>query len=113
MAAPKGTSEVRVWEVRGKELMPVATADGMRPARLLALSPDGRLLATAGKDRRVVLRDPATLQALLAFPDWTGPLQDVAAVSDTTKLTNVQKKCPLCDSSRYNACRPERRRSVL
>ena len=43
----------------------------------LALSPDGRLLATAGNDRRVVLRDPTTFQALLTFPDWTGPLEDV------------------------------------
>jgi WD40 repeat protein/tetratricopeptide (TPR) repeat protein len=44
----------------------------------LALSPDGLLLATAGKDRRVVLRNPVTLQALLTFPNWTAPLQDVA-----------------------------------
>jgi tetratricopeptide (TPR) repeat protein len=44
----------------------------------LALSPDGLLLATVGKDRRVVLRDPATFRAMLTFPDWTGPLQDVA-----------------------------------
>jgi WD40 repeat protein/tetratricopeptide (TPR) repeat protein len=44
----------------------------------LALSPDGLLLATVGKDRRVVLRDPATFKTLLTFPDWTGPLQDVA-----------------------------------
>jgi WD40 repeat protein/tetratricopeptide (TPR) repeat protein len=48
------------------------------PIRSLALSPDGLLLATAGRDRRVVLRDPATLAALLTFPSWTGPLQDVA-----------------------------------
>jgi WD40 repeat protein/tetratricopeptide (TPR) repeat protein len=44
----------------------------------LALGPDGLLLATVGKDRRVVLRDPATFKAILTFPDWTGPLQDVA-----------------------------------
>jgi tetratricopeptide (TPR) repeat protein len=44
----------------------------------LALSPDGRLLATAGKDRRVVLRDPDTFRALLTLPNWTAPLQDVA-----------------------------------
>jgi WD40 repeat protein/tetratricopeptide (TPR) repeat protein len=44
----------------------------------LALSHDGLLLATVGKDRRIALRDPVTFQALLTFPDWTGPLQDVA-----------------------------------
>jgi WD40 repeat protein/serine/threonine protein kinase/tetratricopeptide (TPR) repeat protein len=44
----------------------------------LALSPDGLLLATAGIDRRVVLRDPVTFKALLTLPPWTGPLQDVA-----------------------------------
>jgi tetratricopeptide (TPR) repeat protein len=44
----------------------------------LALSPDGMLLATAGKDRRVMLRDAVTFKALLTFPDWTAPLQDVA-----------------------------------
>jgi eukaryotic-like serine/threonine-protein kinase len=44
----------------------------------LALSPDGLLLATAGTDRRVVLRDPLKFQSLLTFPRWTGLLKDVA-----------------------------------
>ncbi len=34
----------------------------------LALSPDGRLLATIGADRRVVLRDAMTFEALVRFP---------------------------------------------
>ena len=44
----------------------------------VALSPDGLLLATVGSDRHIVLRDPVTFKALLSFPDWTGPLTDVA-----------------------------------
>ncbi len=38
----------------------------------LAVSPDGRLLATIGADRRVVLRDATSFQALLSFPLWDG-----------------------------------------
>jgi WD domain, G-beta repeat len=44
----------------------------------LAISPDGRLLATGGMDRRVILRDAVTLEALLTFPAWTGVVRDLA-----------------------------------
>jgi serine/threonine protein kinase/WD40 repeat protein len=42
----------------------------------LALSPDGRLLAT-GSDHGVVLRDALSFEALLAFPLWAGLLRDL------------------------------------
>ena len=44
----------------------------------LALSPDGRLLATGGRDRRVVLRDARTFEPWLTFPAWTGEVKDLA-----------------------------------
>jgi WD40 repeat protein/serine/threonine protein kinase len=44
----------------------------------LALSPDGQLLATSGMDRRVVLRDASTLQAVATFPSWTGVVRDLS-----------------------------------
>jgi WD40 repeat protein/tetratricopeptide (TPR) repeat protein len=44
----------------------------------LALSPDGRLLATGGRDRRVVLRDALTFEPWLTFPAWTGVVKDLA-----------------------------------
>ena len=44
----------------------------------LALSPDGRLLATGGADRRVVFRDPLSFEPLLAFPAWTAMVKDLA-----------------------------------
>jgi WD40 repeat protein len=44
----------------------------------LAMSPDGRFLATSGRDRRVILRDASTFEALLTFPGWTGVVRGLA-----------------------------------
>jgi serine/threonine protein kinase/WD40 repeat protein len=44
--------------------------------RCLALSPDGRLLAS-GSNHDVVLRDARSFETLLAFPLWPGTLRDM------------------------------------
>jgi hypothetical protein len=44
----------------------------------LALAPGGKLLATGGVDRRIILRDAATFEPLLTFPVWTGAVKDLA-----------------------------------
>jgi WD40 repeat protein len=55
----------------------------------LALSPDGRLLATGGADRRVVFRDPVTFEPLLAFPEWTAMVKDLAFTPSARRLAYV------------------------
>ena len=44
----------------------------------LAISPNGRLLATGGSDRRIVLRDPATFKPLFTFPLWAATVKELA-----------------------------------
>jgi WD40 repeat protein len=54
----------------------------------LALSPDGRLLATTS-DHRVVLRDARSLEMLLAFPLWAGTVRDLTFDSQGRRLAVV------------------------
>lgn len=44
----------------------------------MALSPDGKLLATGGNDRRIALRDANTLRPIVMLPTWTGAIKDLA-----------------------------------
>ncbi len=48
------------------------------PIECLRLSPDGRLLATGGSDRHVVLRDALTIEPFVALPEWTAMVKDLA-----------------------------------
>jgi WD40 repeat protein len=54
----------------------------------LALSPDGRLLASAS-DHRVVLRDALSFEALLWFPLWDGTLRHLAFDATGRRLAIV------------------------
>jgi WD40 repeat protein/serine/threonine protein kinase len=54
----------------------------------LALSPDGRLLASAS-DHRVVLRDARTFEPLLHFPLWDGTLRDLTFDATGRRLATV------------------------
>jgi WD40 repeat protein len=59
----------------------------------LAWSPDGQLLATAGADRRVVLRDAATLETILSFPLWAGTPRNLAFDCTGRHLAVVGSDC--------------------
>ena len=59
----------------------------------LALSPDGRLLATGAADQRVVLRDAMSFETLLGFPLWTGTLRDLTFDSTGRRLAIVGTNC--------------------
>ncbi len=82
----------------GQLLTPVGrqvALPGMRP-QALALSPDGRLLATAGKNRTLVLMDPASGKVLQSVPLSTtkgkaAPESEEDGVADIkpTDATNV------------------------
>ena len=73
------------------ELTPVHRRENAHhgPVECLALSPDGRLLASGGKDHRVVLRDPMTFEPLLDFPEWTRTLRDMAFDCTSRRLAIV------------------------
>ena len=62
----------------------------------LALRPDGRLLATGGSDRLVVLRDAATFVALLTFPAWTGLVKDIGFDASGRWLAFAGSDSDLC-----------------
>jgi WD40 repeat protein len=62
----------------------------------VALSPDARLLASSGMDRRVVLRDSMTFEALLTFPPWTGVVRDLSFDASGRWLAFAGSDSDLC-----------------
>ncbi len=77
------------------DLTPGPRLDGAHHGNVdcLALSPDGRLLATGAADRRVVLRDAISFETLLSFPLWTGTLRDLTFDSTGRRLAIVGTNC--------------------
>jgi WD40 repeat protein len=59
-----------------------------RGVECLALSPDGRLVASAS-DHRVVLRDALSFETLFSFPLWDGTVRDLTFDSQGRRLAIV------------------------
>jgi tetratricopeptide (TPR) repeat protein len=67
--------------------------------RGVALSRDGSLLATGGDDRRVVVRDPGTLQERFSFPPLDGTVYRLAFSPDGGRLAiaGIEQRLTLWD----------------
>ena len=86
-------TQLRGGAIGGLSLLDLTPGPRLEDARdgsveCLALSPDGRLLATAS-NHRVVLRDALSFEALLAFPLWAGTLRDMTSDSEGRRLAVV------------------------
>ena len=55
----------------------------------LAISPAGRLFASAGDDHRMILRDAQTLEPLLSFPIWAEAFRDLTFDAKGQRLAAV------------------------
>jgi len=66
------------------DLAEIARIEGAHRAEVesLAVSPDGRLLATGSRDRQIIVRDAETLRPLFNLPDWSGIVKDLAFLVD-------------------------------
>jgi serine/threonine protein kinase/WD40 repeat protein len=60
-----------------------------RSVECLAFSPDGCLLATAGADHRVIVRDAVTLDPLFSLPVWIGSLRGLTFDCRSRRLAVV------------------------
>ena len=82
---------VRVWDWRiGKELRQLQPPEGSR-VRSVAFSPDGKLLAAGGWERKVHIwdstgRDPTDWKHIQQFPDSTGSPESIAFSPDGRRL---------------------------
>jgi WD40 repeat protein len=76
---------LRAWNLRGpEEKLVLFGHDGGVPH--VAFSPDGKLLASSGKDHTVRIWNPATGEPLQKLPDLPGQVEAVAFSPDGRKL---------------------------
>jgi WD40 repeat protein len=75
---------VTLWDTASWE--PITATEVPNGTRSLAVSPDGRWLATADRDRAVRLRDAATLEVIRELIGNTAMVNDLAFSPDSSRL---------------------------
>lgn len=74
--SPGSQEQILVWDVATGAI--VQTATNLSTMDVLAIAPDGRRFAEAGADKRVRIRDVATLAVLQEFRAHDGPITALA-----------------------------------
>jgi RNA polymerase sigma factor (sigma-70 family) len=93
LACVNWAGDLRLLDLAGKELRRWKAHDG--EITVVTYGPDGKLLASAGKDKAVVLWDPATGQERRRFAAEGGPPMDVVFSPDGGLLAVVVRGQPL------------------
>jgi len=84
LIAAGGDGAIRVFGLPGLE--PIRSLEHAHHGAIGALALRGRLLATAGADRRVILRDARTLRPLVALPDREGSASQLCFDREGSRL---------------------------
>jgi WD40 repeat protein len=91
---PAAHSELNLWDrASGQRVSGVQLAPDELPLRL-AFSPDGSLLAAAGTEGSVVVRDPSNGNRLFALDGFHGTVSDIAFSPDGRLLAAVSSDDP-------------------